>query len=177
MHVMPVIFLSFRPALRRVPCDKGSLAVPAADLCVVRSDDRFGGLVVRVGVPLADVYLEFLGGRRQPNTVLAAAYDLKVFFSVVGKPPDQVRPADVLAFITAQRTGRAGERGVLQPVVDSGHEPAGVSAATVRRRLSIVSGFFAFQAGRRRCRYCRYSHPDIKVHAFAWRAGPAQGGG
>ena len=88
----------------------------AADLCVARSRDRSGGLVVRVGVPLADVYLEFLGGRCRPNTVLAAAYDLKVFFTVVAKPPDQVRPADVLAFITAQRTGRAGEHGVLQPV-------------------------------------------------------------
>ncbi len=80
----------------------------AAGLCVVRSRDRFGGLVVRVGVPLADVYLEFLGGRCRPNTVLAAAYDLKVFFMVVAKPPGQVRPADVLAFITAQRTGRPG---------------------------------------------------------------------
>jgi hypothetical protein len=52
-------------------------------------------------VPLADVYLEFLGGRCRPNTVRAAAYDLKVFFTVVARPPDQVRPADVLAFITA----------------------------------------------------------------------------
>ena len=119
----------------------------AADLCVVRSCDRFGGLVVRVGVPLADVYLEFLGGRCRPNTVLAAAYDLKVFFTLVGKPPDQVRPADVLAFITAQRTGLAGEHGALQPV-DPGGEPAGVSGATVRRRLSIVSGFFAFLQAR-----------------------------
>jgi integrase/recombinase XerD len=42
--------------------------------------------------------------------VLAAGYDLKVFFSVVGKAPDEVRPADVLAFITAQGTGRVGER-------------------------------------------------------------------
>ena len=119
----------------------------AADVYVVSSRDNRGGLVVRIGIPLADVYLEFLGGRCRPNTVLAAAYDLKVFFSVVGKPPDQVRPADVLAFITAQRTGRAGEHGVLQPV-DPGHEPAGVSAATVRRRLSIVSGFFAFLQAR-----------------------------
>ena len=103
----------------------------AGDLCVVRSRDRFGGLVVGVGVPLADVYLEFLSGRCRPNTVLAAAYDLKVFFSVVGKPPDQVRPGDVLAFITAQRTGRAGEHGALQPL-DRGHEPAGVSGVTVR---------------------------------------------
>jgi hypothetical protein len=104
--------------------------VCAADLCVVRSRDRCGGLVVGVGVPLADVYLDFLGGRCRPNTVLAAAYDLKVFFTVVGKPPDQVRPADVLAFITARRTGRAGEHGVLQPV-DPGGAPAGMSSATV----------------------------------------------
>ena len=109
-----------------------------------------GGAVVpavRVGEPLADVYLEFLAGRCRPNTVLAAGYDLRVFFSVVGKPPEDVVPADVLAFITAQRTGKPGVRGVLQPV-ERGGEPAGVSAATVRRRLSIVSGFFAFLQAR-----------------------------
>jgi len=95
----------------------------AADACVVSSRDGRGGLVVRIGIPLADVYLEFLGGRCRPNTVLAAAYDLKVFFEVVARPPDR---------------GRA-----LRAVgVPGGH--GGVSAATVRRRLSIVSGFFAF---------------------------------
>ena len=118
----------------------------AADVCVVSSRDGRGGLVVRVGIPLADVYLEFLGGRCRPNTVLAAAYDLKVFFTVVARPPDQVRPADVLAFITAQRTGRGGDR-ALQPV-GLADELGGVSAATVRRRLSIVSGFFAFLQAR-----------------------------
>jgi integrase/recombinase XerD len=117
--------------------------MPAVDPCLIRSRDRSGGLVVRVGMPLADDYLEFLGGRCRPNTVLAAAYDLKVFFSVVGKAPDEVRPADVLAFITAQRTGRVGDHGVLQSV-DLDGEPGGVSTSTVRRRLSIVSGFFAF---------------------------------
>jgi integrase/recombinase XerD len=86
------------------------------------------------------------GGRCRPNTVLAAAYDLKVFFAVVARAPDQVRPADVLAFITAQRTGRGGDR-ALQPVGPA-EEPVGVSAATVRRRLSIVSGFFAFLQAR-----------------------------
>ena len=84
----------------------------AGDLNLVCSD-RSGVLVVRVGVPLADVYLEFLGGRCRPNTVRAAAYDLKVFFSVVGKAPEQVRPADVLAFITVQRTGQVAGTGVL----------------------------------------------------------------
>jgi integrase/recombinase XerD len=104
-----------------------------------------GGLAV--GVPLADVYLEFLAGRCRANTVLAAASDLKIFFAVVGKPPDQVLPADVLAFITAQRTGRSGGHGVVL-AVDRDGEPGGVSAATVRRRLSIVSGFFAFLQAR-----------------------------
>jgi integrase/recombinase XerD len=121
--------------------------VHAGDSRLVCSRDRSGELVVRVGVPLVGVYLELLDGRCRPNTVRAAAYDLKVFFSVVAKRPDQVQPADVLAFITAQRTGRAGERGVLQPV-GPGAEPGGVSAATVRRRLSIVSGFFAFLQAR-----------------------------
>ena len=101
---------------------------------------------MRIGVPLADVYLEFLNGRCRPNTVLAAAYDLKVFFEVVARPADQVRPADVLGFITAQRAGRAGSR-ALQGVRGLG-ESGGVSAATVRRRLSIVSGFFAFLQAR-----------------------------
>jgi integrase/recombinase XerD len=121
--------------------------VHAADLRVAGSSDRSGGLAVRVGSPLADVYLEFLAGRCRPNTVLAAGYDLKVFFSVVGKPPEEVRPADVLAFVTAQRTGKPGVHGGLQ-AVDRDGEPVGVSAATVRRRLSIVSGFFAFLQAR-----------------------------
>src|SRR5258706_2305034 len=84
----------------------GALSVSVTDLCVACSRDRSGALVVRVGVLLADVYLESMGGRSLRNTVLAAAYDLKVFFTVVGKPPDQVRPGDVLAFITAQRAAR-----------------------------------------------------------------------
>ena len=73
-----------------------------------RSRNASGELVVRLGVRLLDEYLEFLGGRCRPNTVLAVAYDLKVFFTVVGKPPRRVRPADVLAFMTAQRTGGSG---------------------------------------------------------------------
>src|ERR1700742_4738963 len=118
----------------------------AADVRVVSSRAGCGGLVVRTGLPLVDVYLEFLGGRCRPNTVLAAAYDLKVFFEVVARPADQVQPADVLGFITAQRAGRSGSR-ALQAVPGPG-ESGGVSAATVRRRLSIVSGFFAFLQAR-----------------------------
>ena len=70
-----------------------------ADLRVAGLAEGSGGLAVRVGVPLADVYLEFLAGRCRPNTVLAAGYDLKVFFSVVSKSPEDVAPADVLAAV------------------------------------------------------------------------------
>ena len=88
----------------------------AGDSSLVCSRDRSGALVARIGVPLADVYLEFLGGRCRPNTVRAAAYDLKVFFSVAGKAPEQVRAADVLAFITAQRTGQVAGQGALRRI-------------------------------------------------------------
>jgi len=43
------------------------------DPCLIRSRGSSGEPVVRLGVPLADDYLEFLAGRCRPNTVLAAA--------------------------------------------------------------------------------------------------------
>jgi integrase/recombinase XerD len=98
--------------------------------------------VVRLGVRLLDEYLGFLGGRCRPNTVLAVAYDLKVFFTVVGKPVRRVRPADVLAFMTAQRTGGDGRLQV------AGAGGGGVSARTLRRRLSSVSGLYGFLLAR-----------------------------
>ncbi len=72
--------------------------------------------------------------------MLAAAYDLRVFFAVVGKPPGQVTAADVLGFVTAQHTGAGVGR--LQLAGDGAG--TGVSARTVRRRLSSVSGLFGF---------------------------------
>jgi hypothetical protein len=56
---------------------------------------------------LLDDYLRFVAGRCRPNHGAGRGYDLKVFFPVVGKHPQEVRPADVLAFVTAQRAGRA----------------------------------------------------------------------
>ena len=117
-----------------------------SDPCLIRSRGPAGEPVVRLGVPLVDDYLEFLEGRCRPNTVLAAAYDLKVFFGVVDKPPAEVVAADVLGFITAQRTGRR-DTAVVQPVGVS-QEAAGVAISTVARRLSIVSGFFAYLQAR-----------------------------
>ncbi len=40
-----------------------------------------------VGHSLVDEYLAFLGARVRLNSWLAAAYDLKVFFSVIAKDP------------------------------------------------------------------------------------------
>ena len=76
--------------------------------CLVRQrgpDDR---VRVELGDPLVDDYLEFVAAQCRPNTVLATAYDLKVFFSVVGKEPSRVSTADVFAFLSAQRAPRRG---------------------------------------------------------------------
>jgi len=48
------------------------------DPCLQRSRTAAGDLVVWLGVPQLDRYLEFLGGAFAANTVLAAAYDLSV---------------------------------------------------------------------------------------------------
>jgi site-specific recombinase XerD len=116
--------------------------MPWLDPCLQRSRNASGDLVVRLGVPLLDRYLEFLTVRSRPNTVLAVAYDLRVFFTVVSKAPHEVTSADVLGFVTAQHTG--GRLGRLRPVRDGD----GVSARTVRRRLSSVSGLFGFLLAR-----------------------------
>ena len=110
--------------------------------CLLRdpgSDDR-----VRVGLgdPLVDDYLEFVAARCRPNTVLATAYDLKVFFSVVGKEPVRVTTADVFAFLSAQRAPRRGA-GVVR--LEDGE--AG-TARTIKRRLASVSGLFGYLAAR-----------------------------
>jgi integrase/recombinase XerD len=113
-----------------------------SDLRLQRSRNTAGDLVVRFGVAVLDGYLEFLAVRSRPNTVVAVGYDLKVFFTVVGKPPRRVVAADVLAFVTAQYAGGPARR--LQVAGNAG----GVSARTVRRRLSSVSGLFAFLQAR-----------------------------
>ena len=115
------------------------------DPCLIRSRGPSGEPVVRLGMPLVDEYLEFLAGRCRPNTVLAAAYDLKVFFAVVGKPPAEVgrggrarvhhRPAHRPRPAAAAAAGRRRSR-------------RGVGAARCARRLSSVSGLFAFLQAR-----------------------------
>jgi integrase/recombinase XerD len=111
------------------------------DPCLTRSVAPSGRPLLRLGVPLLDEYLEFVDARCRPNTVLAVAFDLKVFFSFVGKPPVEVTSRDVLGFVSAQR---AGGDGCSLRVVDG----AGLSARTVARRISTVAGLFSYLLAR-----------------------------
>ncbi len=70
----------------------------------------------------------------------AYAHDLKVFFAVVAKEPEQVTSRDVMAFVTDQRRGRAGAENVV-PITDAS---AGLSAATIKRRLAAVSALYGY---------------------------------
>lgn len=107
--------------------------------CLVRSGGEAGLSSIRLGHELVDDYLEFVAARARPNTVLAYAFDLKVFFEVVGKDPTEVTPVDVLGFITAQRSPRGA--GNVVRLVDG---ESGLSARTIRRRLSAVSGLYSY---------------------------------
>jgi len=69
---------------------------------------------------------------------------LKVFFTIVAKPPAEVKTADVLAFITTQRAPRRGGGKVVR-LADG---QAGLSARTIKRRLSSVSGLFSYLVAR-----------------------------
>ena len=101
------------------------------------------GRVPSLGHPDVDDYLEFVAARARPNTLLATAFDLKVFFTVVGKDPAAVTSRDVLGFLKSQRAPRRGP-GVVR--IEDGE--AGLSARTVKRRLSSVSGLFAYLLSR-----------------------------
>jgi integrase len=105
--------------------------------CHVRPD---GEVEYRIGHQLIDEFLEFVVGRARPNTVRAYAHDLSVFFSVVKKDPTEVRPKDVMSFVTEQRRPRPGAENVLR-IVDGS---SGLSAATIKRRLAAVSSFYGY---------------------------------
>jgi integrase/recombinase XerD len=107
---------------------------------LVRSTSVSGGVRYRLGDPLVDRYLEFVAGRARANTVRAVAFDLKAFFTVVGKDPRDVAPADVFEFLADQRGDRT--------VVRLSDRESGLSARTIARRLSSVSGFYAYAIAR-----------------------------
>jgi len=112
-------------------------------LCLTRTSRADGTLSVQAGHRLLDDYLRFVAARARPNTLLAVAYDLRVFFRVVAKEPEQVTTGDVLMFITEQRQPRHGGN-----VVRLEDGEAGLSARTIKRRLSSLSGLFSYLVAR-----------------------------
>ena len=68
--------------------------------------------------------------------MLAQAYDLKVFFSVIDKEPAEIEPGDVLTFIAEQRKPRRATNVVR---IEDGE--AGLSSRTIKRRLATIAGY------------------------------------
>lgn len=108
--------------------------------CLVRSSSAGGEVRFALGDPLVDSYLAFVAGRARPNTLRAVTHDLKTFFTVVAKAPADVVAADVFEFLADQRGDRA--------VVRMSDRESGLSARTIARRLSTVSGFYAYLVAR-----------------------------
>ena len=111
--------------------------------CLVRSWRGDQLEAIKLGHPLVDDYLMFVGARAATNTWLAVASDLKIFFGVVARQPADVTAADVFAFLAAQRAPRRGAK-----VVRLEDGEAGLAARTIARRLSSVRGLFAYLAAR-----------------------------
>jgi len=108
--------------------------------CLVRFVSSSGQVRYRLGDQLVDRYLEFVAGRCRPNTLRAAAFDLKTFFAVTGKDPVEVTAADVFDFLADQRGDRT--------VVRLADRESGLSARTIARRLSSVSGLYSYLVAR-----------------------------
>ena len=108
--------------------------------CLIRSSNAVGEVRYALGDPLLDSYLEFVAGRSRPNTLRAVAHDLKTFFAVVAKDPVEVSTADIFDFIADQRGDRTVGR--------MEDRESGLSARTIARRLSSISGFYAFLVAR-----------------------------
>lgn len=110
--------------------------------CLSRRPLGDTGVEVRLGHELLDDYLRFVAARCRPNSVLAAGYDLKVFFTIVGKEPVDVTTTDVLDFVAAQRLPVHGN------VVRLNDGEKGLSARTIARRLATLSGLYGYLCAR-----------------------------
>ena len=108
--------------------------------CLVRSVSPSGETSFALSDPLVDRYLAYVAGRARAETLRATAFDLKTFFTVVSKSPVAVVAADVFEFLAHQR----GDRSVIR-ISDRG---SGLAARTIARRLSSVSGFYAYLVAR-----------------------------
>lgn len=107
--------------------------------CLIRAHGGADAASIKLGHPLVDEYLAFVAARARTNTWLAVAYDLKVFFSVIAKEPAAVTTGDVFTFLKQQRSPRQGPKVVR---LDDGE--SGLAARTIARRLSSLSGLYAY---------------------------------
>ena len=108
--------------------------------CLIRTSIPGGEVRFALGDPLIDSYLAFVAGRSRLNTLRAVAHDLKTFFIVIDKGPVDVVAADVFEFVADQRGART--------VVRISDGESGLSARTIARRLSSISGFYAYLVAR-----------------------------
>jgi len=104
--------------------------------CLIRTSSAGGEDRYALGDPLVDSYLAFVAGRARPNTLRAVAHDLKTFFAVIDRDPAAIVAADVFEFVAHQR----GDRNVIR--ISDGE--SGLSARTIARRLSSISGFYGY---------------------------------
>ena len=107
---------------------------------LIRTATPGGEARYALGDPLVDSYRAFVAGRSRPNTLRAVAHDLKTFFSVIDKDPVEIAAADIFEFVADQR----GDRSVVR--ISDGE--SGLSARTIARRLSSISGLYAFLVAR-----------------------------
>src|SRR6201987_762077 len=108
--------------------------------CFARFVSCSGQVRFQLGDRLVDRYLDFVAGRCRPNTLRAVAFDLKAFFTVVCKDPVEVTAADVFDFLADQR----GDRTVIR----LSDRESGLSERTIARRLSSLSGLYAYLVAR-----------------------------
>ncbi len=142
--------------------------------CLIRSSTAGGETRYALGDPLVDSYLAFVAGRSRPNTLRAVAHDLKTFFSIIDKDPLEVVAADVFEFLADQR----GDRRVVR--MSDGE--SGLSARTIARRLSSISGLYAYLVARGDTavrvnpvpRGCRRGVGAAAVSRCRWCACPAR---
>ena len=136
---------------------------------LIRLVSAASGVRYALGEPLVDRYLEFVAGRARPNSLRAVTFDLKTFFTVVAKDPVGVVAADVFSSL---RTSV-----VIGQVVRLADRESGLSARTIARRLSSVSGFYAYLIARGDTSVRVNPVPREAVHGRTARDRPVAHGG
>ena len=94
---------------------------PAVRFTITQAQGRVTAVVTNSAA--VNHFLDFIRLSRAHNTWVSYAYDLRLFFQVVPKPPEIITRADCLTFMQQQ-------------------EAAGYAAATLNRRLAALAALF-----------------------------------